>query len=126
MSPSKNPRTPPGEADSPKGGFYARHFTAIEAGDLGGALTAGVTDEIAMLKVAIRRVFAEMDGEGPELTKTLEALSSAAARLAGLVKLEQAMGTRSQDVAHALSQALDDVLKELSHGSMQQPDLPGI
>ncbi len=69
-----------------KTGFYARQFSQAEARDLQAADERGLLDEIALLRVAMRRTIELADGisELPEMVQALKALSAAAGRLAGL------------------------------------------
>ncbi len=96
-------------------GFYSTRFKNGEIGDLEVALTGGLTDEIAMLRVITRRLFdlagAELDPD--KLTQTVSTLGAAASRLAGLMRnqqLIQGQGASSMDV---LSEALKEVSDEL-------------
>jgi len=76
---------------------------------------AGLGDEIRMLRATMRRVMA-MAEEGrslPELLRVLEGLAQASARLATLLKTQQALDS-GQSVAGALQTALAEVLREMN------------
>ncbi len=95
-------------------GFYSRHMQAIELGDLDVAVSAGLDDEIAMLKVTTRRLFALAS------MKTLDngiaiagALGACAIRLAGMMRIRKAMGGEEDAAATAINQALTEVMKEM-------------
>ena len=80
-----------GEARS---GFYDSHFKAGEVADLLQASTS-LADEIAMLRVVIRRCFeqvtaGEVDGI-EDWVKVLSALSAASSRLSRLVQAQQTL-----------------------------------
>jgi len=47
----------PGNANAVKHGFYSRKFRDLESQDLETALRDGLGDEIALMRVMIRRVF---------------------------------------------------------------------
>ncbi len=103
-------KTPPG------GGFYAGIFLPGELADLKQALATSLTGEIDMLRVVMRRVFNRLIEESDDLkawVAALNVLSAATQRLAGLVRTEQQLGEERAGVAGALSQALNEVLKEL-------------
>ena len=102
---------------SSSAGFYAGQFHAGEVADLQQA-SPGLQDEIAMLRVAIRRCFASAaDVEGNDLegwVKALSALGSASARLAHLVQAQQVLaGDSGDNFLGVLSSALTDVRKEM-------------
>ena len=51
-------------SNAPKRGFYARRYSAGEREDLAARLSEGVSDEITMLRVIVRRMFnATLDSE---------------------------------------------------------------
>jgi len=83
----------PGNTNALKHGcFYSRRFNPLEVNDLDVALREGVEDEIALLRVTIRRVFdlANEKGEDPETWfKALSTLGLASTRLAGLVRTQE-------------------------------------
>lgn len=98
------------------GGFYAGTFLPGELEDLKQALATSLTGEIDMLRVVMRRVFNRLIEETDDLkawVAALNVLSAATQRLAGLVKTEQQLGEGRAGVAGALSQAINEVLKEL-------------
>ena len=106
----------PGNTNALKHGFYSPRFSPLEARDLDVALRDGVEDEIALLRVTIRRVFdlATEEGEDTETWfKALSTLGLASTRLAGLVRTQKIIQGDSSSVASALSQALGEVCDEL-------------
>ena len=109
----------PGNSNALKHGFYSSIFTDLEARDLEVVNTLDLTDEIAMLRVSLRRVFGLVANvESPEdACQALAVLGQSATRLAGLLKVQKLLqGQGSVDVAAALSQALGDVVKEFGYG----------
>jgi hypothetical protein len=62
----------PGNTNALKHGFYSARFSPLEARDLDVALRDGVEDEIALLRITIRRVFDLATEEGEDLKKILK------------------------------------------------------
>ena len=110
------PGTPTGMV-SP-GGFYRGQFLAGETADLQ-QVSPGLQDEIAMLRIAIRRCFASAsEGEGADLegwVRALSALGTASSRLAHLLGAQQTLagGGEGGEFLAVLSSALADVRKEM-------------
>jgi hypothetical protein len=103
------------QADQLEFGFYAQAFHAGELADLDAMLNEGLQDEIAMLRVATRRVIEFIsEFETPkEAVATLGALGLAATRLATLLRTQKLLAGGEHNTAAALSQALAEVVKEL-------------
>jgi len=103
------------QADQLEFGFYAQAFRAGELTDLDLMLAEGLRDEIAMLRVATRRVIDFIsDFETPkEAVATLGALGLAATRLVTLLRTQKLLVNGEHDTSAALSQALAEVVKEL-------------
>lgn len=109
----------PGNLNALKHGFYARNFTELEVKDLETILGSGLINEISMMRVLARRVF-DLMGQAEtaeEAARALSVLGQAVARLAGVLKVEKMLGPGSDEVSHAISQALGDVLKEFKNGA---------
>jgi hypothetical protein len=114
----------PGNWNALKHGFYSRQFQAGETVDLENTEEWGLTSEINMLRVMTRRLFelagahSTSSGQGcgdvQELAGTLGALGTASIRLASLMKTQKLLGSDSKEdeVAAAISQAIDEVMKE--------------
>ena len=101
---------------SPMDGFYARDFQPDEIEDLEAALSDGLSDEIAMLRVVTRRVFSLAKGvdDLKEAYAALNALSIASTRLANLLKTQMALGgAMNEQVFEAISEALTEVMEEM-------------
>ena len=104
----------PGNLNAVKHGYYSRQFHQDEIQDLESGTWGGVLDEIAMLKVAIRRLFEQVE-ESPDpdaCRKSLGALGLAAVRLARLVELQKSLGN-GDELMLALSQALVEINMEM-------------
>jgi len=107
----------PGNLNAFKHGFYSRRFRALEISDLSSVLTDDLDDEIALLRVIIRRVFEMADKEAETLTDwqfALSTLGAASTRLAGLLRTQQVMsGGKSGNVIDLLSECIGEVAHEL-------------
>jgi len=81
----------PGNLNSFKHGFYSRRFSKEELSDLSNVVNENLENEIALLRIIIRRVFEYADKEAATLNDWLMALStlaSSASRLAGLLRTQ--------------------------------------
>ena len=112
----------PGNTNALKHGFYSRRFTAGEREDLEARLSEGVSDEIVMLRVIVRRMFnATLESDTPDqpgqdleqLSRTINTLSIAAIRIGNLLKLQQMLGAKENDTSAVIRQALADIAVEL-------------
>jgi hypothetical protein len=106
-----------GSQNAHKGGYYGRNFKPDETQDLEAA-SGGLSDEVALLRVMIRRVveLATGGGSSGDLEKAIAALNTlgtAATRLANLLKTEKKLAAGDSEMSKALNKALDDVLAEL-------------
>jgi len=94
---------PPGNANARKHGFYGRLYTERELEDLAVAAAAGdLSDEIALLRVRIRRAVEE----GVDL----DIISRALGRLTQMLKAQHIL---SGDALDEFSQAMREVLDGL-------------
>ena len=75
----------------------------------------GLQDEIALLRLAVRRLFAlSQEQDDGEAVKTLTALSAAAARLARIVQTQAQLSAASDDdLESLLMKALSEVREEM-------------
>jgi uncharacterized protein YjcR len=108
----------PGNKNAMSHGFYSRKFRTIEMSDLDASLKDNLTDEIALMRVAIRRFFDYLsDNEDIPLSEW--ALSSASTNLSTLLKTQKILTGQDTDVIGVLTSALSEVVKELglSNGS---------
>lgn len=93
--------------------FYSKMFTDEELLDVGRLAAAGdvsLDEEIAMLRVAMRRVL-----EAPiDPARTLQLLSRATGQLATLMRAKRALsGDAADGLAGAFAKALDELSTEL-------------
>jgi hypothetical protein len=98
-------------------GFYAQQMKALELHDLDTALTTGLQDEIAMLRVLARRMFEYANAAEPEDVKEwaalVGALGTVSTRIAVLLRAEKSLaGGEANPIAAALSEALVSIRKE--------------
>jgi len=97
-----------------KHGFYADKFMNREIDDLDEFVLEGLKEEIAVMRVFMRRVIDLAKGE-KDLDKAignLGALGLASTRLAGMLKTQKLLGGDGDRIAEALSNALDEVLED--------------
>jgi hypothetical protein len=113
---------PPQKESKPrnrKRGFYARAFTRLEVTDLDVLNQEKLLDEIALLRVAMRRCFEAASSMEPtdseRWAKVLSALGGASTRLAGLLRSQQVLAEGGDGSFLAiLSTALTQVRKEMN------------
>ena len=103
----------PDNTNALKHGFYSRHFRGLAEAELQAALSGGLDEEIAMLRVVVRQVFALANGaeQLESGVKLLGALGVASIRLAKLLQTQKELGGDGDQVLAALSDALEDVLQ---------------
>jgi hypothetical protein len=106
----------PGNLNALKHGVYSKRLKDLTPEELEQMAENGdLKQEIGMVRVVMRRVFDLVDdaatGEsGLEgWASSLNALGTAATRLAGLLRTQQALTGGSSEIAEALSQALREV-----------------
>jgi hypothetical protein len=105
----------PGNRNALKHGLYARNFTDADLEDLGG-VSGHLEDEIAMMRVGLKRVFdmaCSTDHDLGVWRGALNDLGLGAYRLANLLKVERDLAANSPMIASALSEALEQVLEEM-------------
>lgn len=101
----------PGNKNALKHGFYSGRFKKIELDDLD-VVNAGVQDEIALLRISIRRLFEHVTDEGVDVEtwiNYLNSISAALARLSILLKVQAGLGEDDQGAW------LSAVLKDLNY-----------
>ena len=123
MIPSQMPQSirkrgaQPGNMNALKHGFYSRSFRAMEGIDLS-CMSEGLVDEIALMRIMVRRVFEAANTENNDLEEwsgLLGTLGLATTRLAYLLKVQKVIaGGNGNDIAAALSEALKDINKDLA------------
>ena len=123
-SPGSLPETgvPQPEENKPrtqKNGFYSKAFTRLEVEDLDVINQEKLYDEIALLRVAIRRCFEAASNMEPTdvegWVKALSSLGMASTRLAGLLRSQRLLTAGGNDSFLAiLSSALSDIREEMN------------
>jgi hypothetical protein len=119
----------PGNTNPLKHGFYSQHFKSAEAREVEGLQQAGLQEEVAMLRVMIRRVVelasnpetaapdnASEQNSASDLESALTALKTlgvAASHLANLLRTEKILADQNGEVSRTLHQALGDIVAEL-------------
>ena len=105
----------PGNLNALKHGFYSRQFKDSEILDLEAILADGLDDEIAMLRVTMRRYFEVVQGVNDidVLANTVGIMGIAATRLAGLLRIKKLLGGGDDDEwLRTINQAIADVSEE--------------
>ena len=107
---TRRPGAQPGNRNALKHGFYAKGYIPLELADLDTALGDGLTDEIALLRVIIRRVFDFANDHEAQTLETwsgsLNTLGAACTRLARLLRTNQILGGGGpEDTLRELAQA---------------------
>ncbi len=94
--------------------FYAKAFSAQELKALEAEAAEGLEGEIRMLRVVMRRVMTLASGAETldEAQKAMAALGLAATRLAGLLKVHEALGGETESM-RLIDQAVSAVAEEL-------------
>lgn len=116
----KRPGAPEGNWNAFKHGFYSKLFRPLELSDLDTALGDGLEDEIALLRVIIRRVFEYADEDDKQTldqwSRTLNTLGAASTRLAALIRTQQVVSGGGSSVLDLLSEAIGGISHELGLG----------
>jgi hypothetical protein len=96
-------------------GFYAQGFDSLEVEDIEHALKVGLADEIAMLRVSMRRVFElTEEPDKPEYARlALGSLGLAAIRLARLLLIDREINGDNGGPYSAIHEALNQVVEEM-------------
>ncbi len=113
----RKPGGQPGNVNAWKHGFYSRRFKALELCDLVTVLQNNLDDEIALLRVMIRRVFETADSQAETLAdweSVLSTLGAASTRLAGLIRVQHLSSGKSQNIEDLLAEAIGEAAHEIS------------
>lgn len=104
----------PGNLNALKHGFYSRIFQDRESLDLEAILDSDLKDEIAMLRVMIRRVlrYAEDVESLDEAVHLLRAISVGSGKLATLLRVQKLL-SGSSEASDAVSEALTQIVHDL-------------
>ena len=96
-------------------GFYARQFDAQEIRDLELISSPGLEDEIAMLRVLLRRYYAEVitEDDARAIGEAIDRVSRAASCLGRLVSAQNSRAGRQQNkYEQAMQEALERFAKD--------------
>jgi hypothetical protein len=106
---------PKGNTNALKHGFYSRNFRRLEASDLEAALSNGLSDEITMLRVALRRLFDLSEGftTPDDATKILTTLGLTCTHLANLLRTEKLFTGELKSTDDAITTAISQLMLEL-------------
>jgi hypothetical protein len=102
----------PGNLNALKHGFYSRYFKAKEIEDVQGVPVDDLREEIAALRVIIRRVL-ELSSDVYDVNtglRLLSTLSAAAAQLSGMVKIQSLI--QQNGTQDSFEQALREAILE--------------
>ena len=116
--PKRSRGAQPGNTNALKHGFYSERFSQLELTDLETALGEGLGDEIALLRVLIRR-FVEAIEAQPDLSLDdtsiyLNAIGSNMTRLAGLLRADKWLtGSDDSAVMQAIHSAISEFTEDL-------------
>jgi len=110
----------PGNRNALKHGFYSPRFADLELSDLDAVFCDGLTDEIALLRVIIRRVFDHANDHEKQNLETwsgsLNTLGAACSRLAGLLRTNKFLGGGGpEDALRELAQAFGFAAHEFGY-----------
>ena len=122
LSPGAQPGNPQlrakrGNLNALKHGFYSRRFTDAEKSDLDAFPIADLASEIALLRIAIRRIFDLSYGidDLDQAFALLRLLSTAAGRLARLHRVQIILKGDPQDETNQIiTQAISEYSQELN------------
>jgi hypothetical protein len=116
----------PGNLNALKHGFYSRQFRKAELTDLDTCQFAGLNDEIAMLRVYLRRLvesgqdvssFTEMLNLGRVLCLTSSSLTR-------MLRAQQALGSVKDEWSRAILQAISELSEEWEMEKRERLDPP--
>lgn len=104
----------PGNTNAIKSGYYSHTYRPLELSDLETELRDGLTDEIANVRVAIRRLMEIANGEENkgDLMDTLALLVSSGVGLAHMLRTQESLGSRTTEVATLLSRAIQEAMDD--------------
>jgi hypothetical protein len=126
LSSSTPPRkrgAPRGNTNALKHGFYARRLKKQDLAGLENCPSDGLQDEIAMLRVFIRRVI-ELGRDTDNLSEAvdlLRVLCLASTSLNRLIKTQHLLAPAEDEFTAAINQALEELMVELNIGSPDPP-----
>jgi hypothetical protein len=103
----------PGNVNAYRHGYYSEHFKPDEIRDLDAYLTQGLTDEITLMRVMVKRLF-QVASNAESIENQISAINAvgrASAQLAGLLRVRQILGSDDSETSDIISQALTEALE---------------
>jgi hypothetical protein len=105
-----------GNTNAVKHGFYSRKFREAEISELDASMSAGLVDEIAAIKVTMRRLFEvasdQQEDNLDDLANLLTLMSQTGVKLASMMRTQKMLGgDQDQEIANAVTSALRQVMK---------------
>jgi hypothetical protein len=112
----KRPKESKNKQNEAEHGFYSKHMSRIEVSDLETALQDGLTDEIAMLRVALRRTFQLAKGAATleDAETALSSLGFACTHLSGLLRTHKMLTGDSTTTNDVITTAISQVIMEMT------------
>jgi two-component sensor histidine kinase len=104
-----------GNTNALKHGFYSRQFRQIDLADLD-SIQTGLEQEIALLRVQMRRALETINSHPPDpdyVLKSLSVLGSTATRIAGITRAQNILTGGDKSSMALISQAIAEINKEL-------------
>jgi hypothetical protein len=105
----------PGNSNALKHGFYSKHYESDDAPALAAFLAEGLEEEIAMLRVATRKIFGKSDISVNMIDHVawLQALGDSAIKLATLIKSSHYLTGDDDNVTKSISEAISETIEEM-------------
>lgn len=114
-APKRKRRNPQDTQNTAKHGFYSRKFREAEISELDASLSAGLVDEIAAIKVVMRRLFEvanEQEDNPNDLSNLLMLMGQTGVKLASMMRTQKLLGgDQDQEIHNAVTTALKEVMK---------------
>ena len=104
----------PGNLNALKHGFYSESFKNLSSNDIEAVLSEGLDDEIALLRVLLRK-FVDMTEGFENLNQAAQILDLAgmtATRLGNLLKIQSLLGGKGDETLQILNEVIEEVNKE--------------
>lgn len=108
----------PGNLNALKHGFYSEQFRETEVEDLESLLDGGLKDEIALLRVMLRRFLQVKDGFDNlnEAARVLQVINTTAGTLANLLRIQASIGRQDNETLDIINEVIEEILGELAVG----------
>jgi hypothetical protein len=113
--PRRGPGAPPGNLNALKHGFYSRQYDRLDLADLEAYNFAGLADEIALMRVFIRRVV-DLGRDVDDLSQAvslLRVLCLASASLSRLLKTQKLLTLGEDEFTQTIHRVLEEINREM-------------